>query len=1052
MITGGKLGELFTALAFASALVSVLAYFFSEKNKAEGRPSSWGKLGTTAFGVHIISVLGIIGTLFGMIYTHQYQYHYVWSHSSNELPVYYMISCFWEGQEGSFLLWMFWNSILGGILLRTAGSWRDSVVGVIASIELIITSMILGVYVHQQAVSGLFLLLTLLPAAWLAFSYFSKGAGRRNELPLGGTFRVAGILLGLLTLLLFFRGQHGFWSEWTFIAGFTRLAGIPFTAYLLGFMVFGILFFVLVGRAGRDNKHYTDVIAGLGLLVMGVVMIGFDPNTWKVGSMPFMLLKDALPDAEAYLEDPNFIPTNGSGLNPLLQNYWMVIHPPTLFLGFSATAVPFAYVVAGLLSKQYKEWIRPAMPWLLFSVMILGIGIIMGGYWAYETLNFGGYWNWDPVENSSLVPWIVGVASLHAMLIYQKSRTYLHLTIILIISTFLLVLYSTFLTRSGILGETSVHTFTDLGLSGQLLLLVLIYFVAVLILLAVRWRKIPTKPEESKVWSAEFFLFLGVLVLVFAGAEIILTTSLPVFNKILGTNMAPPAELSFFYYQWNVFFAVGFGVFSGIGQFLWWKVAGKRKLSDAIFRPFLMAVVTGCIILILMTISGMEFAFDSFYRKLVQGENSTWLGQRIVDYLQYGFFNFANEILLFSSLFAVFAGGDVLVSILRRSKKGLKVMGGTVVHIGFGLMLLGILFSSGYGDVVSRNLTPEELSGFPEKEKVDNVLLPREFPRFIKGYKVTYKGKKEAIPPIRNLRVLEWNESAFKVSFRDSTGDVFAEVLPLDVFVKQDSSKEQGPGHIHPTSDEEVSGNPLKEMPDIDLEYTEEFLNENVMYLKPQHINNRLLFGLEFESLKDSTKKFLLYPEAESNEDMGNIIAHPSRRIYWDKDIYVHVSSIPNEGAEEPRFRYHSFQLRIGDTARVGDAVLKLARVTDLTGNKELEDFVVAAAAYVEVIKNGRTYVAKPVYMIGKDNRPGMKEDRIDPLYMDFAFVNVDPEKGLINIQVQEQTNPESDWVVIKALSKPYINLLWLGTFILAFGFGISIYRRIQENRKLRKS
>jgi cytochrome c-type biogenesis protein CcmF len=101
----------------------------------------------------------------------------------------------------------------------------------------------------------------------------------------------------------------------------------------------------------------------------------------------------------------------------------MVIHPPTLFLGFAATIVPFSFAISALWKKKYTSWIKPVMPWSLFAAAVLGLGIIMGAYWAYETLNFGGYWNWDPVENAIYVPWLVLIASIHTMLIYKKNHT-----------------------------------------------------------------------------------------------------------------------------------------------------------------------------------------------------------------------------------------------------------------------------------------------------------------------------------------------------------------------------------------------------------------------------------------------------------------------------------------------------------------------------------------------------------------------------------------------------------------------------------------------------
>ncbi len=116
-----------------------------------------------------------------------------------------------------------------------------------------------------------------------------------------------------------------------------------------------------------------------------------------------------------------------------------------------------------MILKRYTEWIRPALPWALLGGAILGLGILMGGYWAYETLNFGGYWNWDPVENAVHVPWLVLVGAIHTMITYRNSGSALKASMILVIPTFLFILFSTFLTRSGILGDTSVHSFTDLG-------------------------------------------------------------------------------------------------------------------------------------------------------------------------------------------------------------------------------------------------------------------------------------------------------------------------------------------------------------------------------------------------------------------------------------------------------------------------------------------------------------------------------------------------------------------------------------------------------------
>jgi cytochrome c-type biogenesis protein CcmF len=115
------------------------------------------------------------------------------------------------------------------------------------------------------------------------------------------------------------------------------------------------------------------------------------------------------------------MPQDGRGLNPLLQNFWMVIHPPVLFIGFAAMAIPFSFAIAALWRKEFHSWLSSAFPWVLFSGFSLGAGLMLGAYWAYGVLGWGGYWGWDPVENSSLIPWIIAMALLHTML--AQART-----------------------------------------------------------------------------------------------------------------------------------------------------------------------------------------------------------------------------------------------------------------------------------------------------------------------------------------------------------------------------------------------------------------------------------------------------------------------------------------------------------------------------------------------------------------------------------------------------------------------------------------------------
>ena len=154
------------------------------------------------------------------------------------------------------------------------------------------------------------------------------------------------------------------------------------------------------------------------------------------------------PDDPFALVEGGQVPADGRGLNPLLQNFWMQIHPPILFFGFASMTPPFALAIAALIQKKYQDWVVSSLPWVVGGAMVLGLGISLGGFWAYETLGWGGWWGWDPVENSSLLPWLVSVSLVHTMLTQKRTKGLIMTNFILAILAFVMVLYSTFLTRS----------------------------------------------------------------------------------------------------------------------------------------------------------------------------------------------------------------------------------------------------------------------------------------------------------------------------------------------------------------------------------------------------------------------------------------------------------------------------------------------------------------------------------------------------------------------------------------------------------------------------
>jgi len=582
--TIGSAGHLLTIIAFASALLAVFAYF---KAGLAGTPlsevTSWKKYARVVFSIHALAVIGIVFSLYWIIGNHYFEYHYAWKNSSLSLPTGYTISSFWQDQEGSFLLWIFWNVVLGSVLIFSNRSWEAPVMTIFALVQAFLTSMILGV-----------------------------------------------------------------------------------------------------------------VIPGLDL---------------KIGSTPFLLMKEVMPDLPVYKMDPNFIAKDGNGLNPLLQNYWMVIHPPTLFLGFATTLIPFSFAIAGLWTKKIHEWVRPALPWALFSALILGVGILMGAYWAYETLNFGSYWNWDPVENSSIVPWLILIAAIHTMIIARRNATALKTSFILAIATFILILYSTFMTRSGVLGNASVHSFTDLGLSGQLLIYLLTFTIVAIGLLIYRWKDLPSDEEEVSTYSQEFWIFIGATLLCLSGFQILATTSIPVYNKIAEAfggvlNMALPADQVAHYNKFQLWFFSLIIVLTGIGQYFWWKRVGKDKLQ-VLYNPLLIALLISAAVI-------------------------TYQGVKEIQYI----------VLLTTSIFAIVSNGAILFQIL---KGNYSLSGGAVTHIGVALMLLGILFSSAYTKVVSINNSglmisrSAEFTNNDNKENKENITLWLNKPEKMGDYMLTWR-------------------------------------------------------------------------------------------------------------------------------------------------------------------------------------------------------------------------------------------------------------------------------------------------------------------------
>ena len=238
-------------------------------------------------------------------------------------------------------------------------------------------------------------------------------------------------------------------------------------------------------------------------------------------------------------------PPDGMGLNPLLEDPWMVIHPPVLFVGYAAMMAPFAIAGAALARNDLREWNRMVWPWALFGVVTLGAGIALGGIWAYKTLGWGGYWGWDPVENASLIPWLVGVALVHGLLIERTLQSLKRTNLILALLGWITVVGGTYLTRSGILQDFSVHSFADEGLNAPLVSFLALCTLGSGLLVFTRWRGIGAGRATWTDISRESALWLGLLTVLILAAFVALGTTTPLLTAMFGK----PASLDTKFYE-----------------------------------------------------------------------------------------------------------------------------------------------------------------------------------------------------------------------------------------------------------------------------------------------------------------------------------------------------------------------------------------------------------------------------------------------------------------------------------------------------------------------
>ena len=423
----------------------------------------------------------------------------------------------------------------------------------------------------------------LLMAAWTTTVSFAGGALQRPDLVASGqramyatlafvTLASAGLVTALVT--------HDFSIK--YVASFSS-SNLPlvytitaFWAGQAGSLLFWALILALysalaVFGARNRSREIAPYVAG----TLGATLVFF-LATLALGANPFERL--------------DWVPADGRGMNPQLQNPGMAIHPPMLYLGYVATTVPFAYAVAALLARKLDaEWLAGVRRWALVSWFFLTIGITLGMWWAYVELGWGGYWAWDPVENASLLPWLTGTAFLHSIMIQEKRGMLRKWNVTLVVATFLLSILGTFITRSGII--SSVHSFAQSPVGTWFGGFLIVSLVATGYLVATRLRDLEAKAELESMVSREAAFLYNNLVLCGIAFSVLWGTLFPIVSEAVKGNkitVGPP-----FFNSVNVPLGLLLLALTGVGPLIAWRRASASNLRRQFTAPVAMGLALG---------------------------------------------------------------------------------------------------------------------------------------------------------------------------------------------------------------------------------------------------------------------------------------------------------------------------------------------------------------------------------------------------------------------------------------------------------------------------
>jgi len=425
---------------------------------------------------------------------------------------------------------------------------------------------------------------------------------------------------------------------------------------LLWIFYVGLLALVLIRTIGRFERFSMAVI---NLFIFSVLLI-------LLKRSPFAATAEA--------------PMEGAGLNPLLQDFWMTIHPPIMFLGFALSVFPFAIAISGWMRREYKAWASQAWVWLLATWCTLATALVMGGYWAYKVLGWGGYWAWDPVENSSLIPWIFATGGIHSLVMFKKKNALGRSAYLFSILPFIAVLFGSFLTRSGVLGDFSVHSFLDLGINSYLVASLSVFSAIGFGVLLWKFNRVRATIAYGSMGTVDFLVSVGVLSFLVAGALVLIGMSTPLWTRLGG----PPSNVTLRYYFLATTPIALILLFSlSIFPFMRWIKPSKPFISHDAAIPFTVAMMVGAAAII----SGIH---EPLY-----------------------------IILLVLGAFAISSNGWLVYEGIRKNR---RLPGAYIAHVGLAMLIVGAAVSSAY-------------------ERREQVPLPlgETVERF--GWKMTYEGK-----------------------------------------------------------------------------------------------------------------------------------------------------------------------------------------------------------------------------------------------------------------------------------------------------------------------